>query len=102
MVQAKDTICSPTHQMTWFGIEFNSQEMTKKMVDIQDTLEQWGTRQIANKILGFLNFGCGLPPARIYANRMLQFLKTMPEEGFVELDALFGKDLYMEIKVYNK
>ena len=78
--------------------------MTKKMVDIQDTLEQWGTRQIANKILGFLNFGCGLPPARIYANRMLQFLKAMPEEGFVELDALFRKDLtfVMELlPVYN-
>ena len=45
-------------------------------------------------ILGLLNFvGSVAPPVRVYTNRILNFLRGMPQDGFVEIPQEVREDL---------
>ena len=88
--------CPPSDNMVWLGILVNSSEMTlsiptTKLEEVQVAVDKWGTRNIASRkqvqsILGLLNFvGSVAPAVRVYTNRILNFLRGMPMDGFVEI-----------------
>ena len=117
-----EKVVPPTQRLTWLGIEFDSVAMTMRIPDskiqeINVILNLWDDRRVANRtqvqsLLGLLNFvGAVSPPARVYTNRILHFLRAMPPTGFVEIDTEFREDLkffnelfpaYNGISIINK
>ena len=97
--------CPPSQVMIWLGILVNSVDMTlsiptEKLGEIQETVKIWDNRHLANRkqvqsILGVLNFvGSVAPPVRIYTNRILNFLRSMPMEGAVVIPFEVREDLH--------
>ena len=97
--------CPPSQSMNWLGILVNSVDMTlsipdEKFKEIQETVNNWDNKVLANRkqvqfILGLLNFvGSVAPPVRIYTNRILNFLRSMPMEGFVVIPTVIREDLH--------
>ena len=96
--------CPPSDSMVWLGILVNSSEMTlsipiTKLEEVQVAVDKWGSRNIASRkqvqsILGLLNFvGSVAPAVRVYTNRILNFLRGMPMDGFVEIPLEVREDL---------
>ena len=99
-----EKIRTPSQVMTWLGIEFDSVRMIMrvpppKVSELQAILADWQGKESANKrevqsLLGLLNFVASVaPPARIYTNRMLEFLRSMHDTGYIPLTAEFRGDL---------
>ena len=97
--------CPPSQSMIWLGILVNSVDMTLsipegKLKEIQETVQNWDDKALANRkqvqsILGLLNFvGSVAPPVRIYTNRILNFLRGMPMEGYVVIPTEVREDLH--------
>ena len=90
--EASHKICPPSQVLVWLGIEFDSRDMTmkippQKLDEIVKLVQTWGdktvtTRKELQSLLGSLNFvGSVSHPARIYTNRLLEFLRSMTSEG---------------------
>ena len=92
--EAEHKACPPSTKMIWLGINVDSVEMTlsipeQKLVEVKSMVSAWSGHQMANKrqvqsLVGSLNFVSSVaPPVRVYTNRILNFLRSMPNEGSV-------------------
>ena len=104
VVEAAHKVCTPSQQMIWLGIIYDTVAMTMsippaKMQEIMDTLGTWGGRLRATyrevqSLLGLLHFVASVsPPVRVYTNRMLLNLREMPRTGGSSLSLGFKRDL---------
>ena len=96
--------CPPTQNMIWLGILINSINMTlsippAKLKEIQELVALWDNKVIANRkqvqsLMGLLNFVSSVAPAvRVYTNRILNFLRCLPAEGFIEIPFEVREDI---------
>ena len=101
---AEQKSCPPAHVMDWLGIEVNSIDMTLKITELKltevcEVVKSWETRVTATKkqvqsLVGVLNFVAGVsPPTRIYSNRILNFLREMPNDTSVLVSEELRKDV---------
>ena len=104
LAEAENKVCLPSPIMIWLGLLFDSTTMTvsipqEKMEDVLEAVRHWlsqeeATRRQVQSLLGLLHFVAGVArPARLFTNRILDFLRTMPARGRVPLTAEFRRDL---------
>ena len=101
---AAHKIVRPTQVMTWLGIEIDSLLMTlkippAKISDFRHVTSEWLEPRLATKreiqsIVGSINYIASIAkPARIYSNRILNFLRSMPNQGRVLTTPEFRQDV---------
>ena len=94
----------PTMIMPWLGVLVNSWDMTlsipeEKLDEVLQCVKGWECKKVATRrevqsLVGLLNFVGGVsPPTRIYTNRILNFLREMPQDGYVEITNEFLEDV---------
>jgi len=101
---AESKLCPPSTQMTFIGIEFDTNEQVmrippEKLAETLTLLRQWEKRTRATKrqlqsILGKLHhISQCVRPARLFVARMLDTLRVAPDSGMVPLGTEFQKDI---------
>ena len=102
--EAPHKTCFPSTEMVWLGINVNSEDMTlsipsDKLREVQAVVRSWDGKIIANRrqvqsLMGLLTFVASVaPPVRIYTNRVLNFLRSMPKDGYVTVTHEMREDL---------
>ncbi len=102
--ESKPKASYPHETVVFLGILFNTLTMTmsitpERIQEILDTVTIWcdskiATRKQVQHILGKLHFICKcVRQGRVFVNRILNFLRGMPEIGEVEVQEEFRKDL---------
>ena len=94
----------PSHKILCLGIEIDAKRGTlsipvDKLQKITKTCHVWvhkhrATRHQVQRLVGHLIYihKC-IPPARLFVNRILCTLRSMPTHGYRELDRNFYKDI---------
>ncbi len=101
--ESPEKAASPSTRMVFLGIELDTVEQTLqitpgRMAEIRSILAVWENKLNASKrevqsLVGKLQFaGTCVRPGRIFISRMLNFLRTMPDVGRVEVPEDFLKD----------
>lgn len=96
--------CSPNTRMVFLGIEFDTIQGTltippAKLAEVKQLLTEWDNKQVASKrdiqsLVGSLNFlSACVRPGRIFTARILNVLRTMTDDGPIDLDARFKQDV---------
>ena len=102
--EASKKTCYPSTRMTWLGIDVDSTLMNlsippEKLKEVQVTVSEWCSREVATRnqvqsLMGLLNFVSSVsPPVRVYTNRILTFLRSMPKEGYMVVTDEVKEDL---------
>ena len=102
--EASHKTVEPTTKMTWLGFDVDSVAMTLsiphlKLEEIKTVVKSWEGKSFASKkevqsLMGMLNFVGGVsPPVRIFTNRILNFLRSVPDTGFVSIPSEVREDL---------
>ena len=102
--EAPHKTVEPTTKMTWLGIDVDSVAMTLsiphlKLEEIKTVVKSWEGKSFASKkevqsLMGMLNFVGGVsPPVRIFTNRILNFLRSIPDTEFVAIPSEVREDL---------
>ncbi len=107
--EATEKATPPTTQMTWIGVEFDTNKMVMRVPEfrIEETLtlvRSWAckaqaTRHQLQQLLGKLFYisQC-VRPARLFVSRMLDTLRTTPPQGHIRLDEEFQLDVLWFIR----
>lgn len=102
--EAPDKAWPPNCVMEFLGIEFHTRSFTlritdERLQDISQELGRWARKQKANKtelqsLIGKLMFiaKC-VRPGRLFINRMLEWLRQIPDRGTHSVTAEFRKDI---------
>ena len=102
--EAREKSSPPTRQLTWIGIEFDTEALVMRIPPgrISETLtlvREWShrqrtTRHQLQKLLGKLFYisQC-VHPARLFVSRLLATLRATPRQGFITLDEEFKRDV---------
>ena len=102
--EALSKSCSPAHIMTFLGIKVNCITKTlsipeEKWTELIRTTKVWQNKKVANlkqtqQLAGLLNFACRcVKSGRIYLSRILNFLRSLPQEGFRPVPNSVKKDV---------
>ena len=95
---------APTTVMVFLGIEVNTILLTlsiprDKWEEIKSELNRWAQKKTANlnqvqKLAGLLNFACRcVKSGKIYLSRILNFLRSLPKEGFRQIPTSVKHDI---------
>ena len=102
--EAPHKTCFPSTEMVWLGITVKTADMTlsiplEKLREVQAVVRSWDSRLIATRrqvqlLMGLLTFVASVaPPVRVYTNRILNSLCSMPKDGYVTVTNGIRKDL---------
>ena len=98
-------VSEPSTQMTWLGVDFDSEAMTMSVltVKINECLwmaRSWATKEYCTKsqlrkFLGKLFHICQCyPTLRLFVNRLLETLRSSPEHGRHPIGPAFKADIH--------
>ena len=101
---ATEKSVAPCTLMVFLGIEVNTVLLTlsipaDKWTEIQEELKAWLKKKVANlkqvqRLAGLLNFACRcIKSGCIYLSRILNFLRTLPKQGFRPIPPLVKHDV---------
>jgi hypothetical protein len=102
--ESVEKACPPNTKMIFVGILFDTNNLTisidgQRLAEISQLVLDWLTKQVCNKkelqsLLGKLNFvsQC-VRPRRIFVNRLLNWLREIPEKGQISIPDDFKLDL---------
>lgn len=105
LIESIEKSCPPSTVMVFLGVKFNTETLTlevtaDRLQEILVLLDDWLDKVQASKrevqsLVGKLVFVAAcVPPGRIFISRMLNFLRSMPDNGVVTLPHEFFKDVY--------
>ena len=103
--ESVEKACPPNTKMILVGILFDTKNLTisidgQRLAEISQLVLDWLTKQVCNKkdlqsLLGKLNFvsQC-VRPGHIFVNRLLNWLREIPEKGRISIPNDFKLDLF--------
>ena len=102
--EVKHKVHPPAQRLVWLGILYDTLAMRmsipfEKMSEIMEILDTWegrtrATHRDVQALIGLLQFVVSVsPPVRVFTNRMLQYLRDMPDRGRDGLSYGFCQDL---------
>ena len=109
LVESIEKACPPSCVMTFLGVQFNTLDLSltitpDRLAEVSNLLERWtekehSTRQELQALLGKLHFvtNC-VRPGRVFVSRLLNFLRSIPENGKVKLTEEVKKDIRWWLK----
>ena len=108
--EAPNKTVQPTTEMIWLGININSEDMTlsipeQKLLEIKKLVAFWNNKTVATRnevqsLMGVLNFISSVAsPVRVYTNRVLNFLRSLPKLGTHVITDEVRQDLEFFLKL---